>query len=149
MKALVLLSLALTSCAYPATKEAQTSAPKNPKPAIRAHVVPGTTYGNPVLQGETIEAAKDIFAAKTTMPDCSTAQMKVSDTWPLGNPTLSEHSDAFLLWKELWTFEACGSSVDAEIVYMLHRKSGIIDVKVSPVRDGQGVELGVVSWIEK
>ena len=95
------MGLAPTSCAYQATEETQTSAAEKLKPAIRAHLVPGTTYGYVVLQGETIEAAKDAFAAKTAMPDCSTAQMGVSDTWPLRNPAPSEHSDAFLRWKEL------------------------------------------------
>lgn len=144
MRALVLLSLVLSSCAYSATKDAQMPAPVAPKPAIRAHLVPGTTYGNPILQGQTVKAVKDAFAAKNAMPNCSIAQMNVSDTWPLGNPAPSEHNDAFLRWKELWTVDACGSDVDAEIVYMLHRKSGIIDLRVTPRHDGQVLKYPIL-----
>ena len=136
MRVSLLLCLATASCAYQPAEKIKTPAQENLKPGIRAQLVPGTTYGNVVLQGETIEAAKDVFAAKTVMPGCT---MTVSDTWPLGSPKPSAHSNAFLRWKELWTFERCGSSVDAEVVYMLHRESGIIDLKVLPLPDGQPV----------
>jgi len=136
MRVWLLFCLAIASCAYQPTEEMKQSTLEKPKPAIRAQLVPGTTYGNVVLQGETIEAAKNIFAAKAVMPDC---KMEVSHTWPLGSPAPSEYSDEFLRWKELWTFETCGSSVDAEIVYMLHRKSGIINLRVLPLAKGQAV----------
>ena len=136
MRVSLLLCLATASCAYQPTGEIKGPAQEALKPGIRAQLVPGTTYGNVVLQGETIEAAKDVFAAKVVMPDCA---MTVSDTWPLGSPEPSAYSNAFLRWTELWTFERCGSSIDAEVVYMLHRESGIIDLKVSPLPDGQPI----------
>lgn len=136
MRLSLLICLVITSCAYQPTDEIKSSPHERLRPAIRAQLVPGTTYGNVVLQSETIEAAKEVFAAKTVMPDCT---MTVSDTWPLGSPKPSEHSDAFLRWKELWTFERCGSSVDAKVVYMLHRESGVIDMKILPLPDGQPV----------
>lgn len=141
MRALVLLCLALASCAYQAKEVAETPLPEEPKPAIRERLVPGTTFGNVVLQRETIDAVRDAFVAKAQDLDCSPAQLNVSDTWPLGEPVPSEYSGAFLRWTELWTFEACGSSVDVEVVYMLHNKSGIIDVSVSQPGDGQALTL--------
>lgn len=142
MKSVLFLCFTLASCAPQTEGFVQTNEPAKSKPSIRSHLVPGTTYGNVALQVATIEAAKDAFADKAAVPDCSPAQMKVSDTWPLGNPAPSKHSDAFLRWEELWSFEGCGNSINAEIVYMLHRNSGIIDVKVSPASDGQALGFG-------
>ena len=142
MRLLLAMCFALASCAYQTTEIAQTTETNKQQPALRAHLVPGTTYGNVALQAATINSARETFIAKSAILSCSPGKMKVSNTWPIGDPKPSEHSDAFLQWRELWTFEACGDGIDAEIIYMLHRKSGIINVKVSPVQKGQGVSLG-------
>jgi len=112
------------------------------KPSIRTQVVPGTTYGNPALQEATLAAAKDAFTWGDGLPVCLKPEIQVSDTWPLGEPSLSEFNQAFIHWRELWTFEACGGSVDAEVNYMLHQTTGVIDVKISPQDNGWSLELG-------
>ena len=137
MKLLVLLFLVLASCAHQATEATKAVAPVEvPKPAIRERIVPGTTYGNASLQAKTVEALKGGLAANIAHGDCSLAQINVSDTWAPNEPTASEFSSSFLRWKELWTLDACGSSIDFEVVYMRH-KTGVINVSVSPQKDGQ------------
>jgi hypothetical protein len=139
MRAVVILCLALTSCAYQATEMAQAIKPSEPKPAIRERIVPGTTFGNIVLQRETIDAIRDAIVSKIGSPDCSPTQLKVSDTWALGEPAPSEYSSAFLQWTELWTVDDCGKNVDVQVVYMLHSKTSVIDVSVSRLGEGQAL----------
>ena len=141
MKLLVLVFLALASCAHQATEATKAVASVDvPMPGIRERIVPGTTYGNTSLQAETVEALKDGLAAYIAHGGCSLAQINVSDAWAPDEPTLSEFSSSFLRWKELWTLDVCGSSVDFEVVYMRHR-TGIINVSVSPQEDGQAWTL--------
>jgi hypothetical protein len=99
------------------------------------------TYGNATLQRETVDAAFGVIAAEAEQQDCAHERMQVSDTWPLGIPETSEYSEAFLRWKELWTIEACGNSVEVAVVYMLHKETGTINVRVSRLWEGQTLEL--------
>lgn len=141
MRILVLLTFLLASCANSSPEVMQKTEVPQPKAALRAHVVPGMTFGNVALQKETMDAAARVIAAQAEHLDCARQQIYVTDTWPFSNPTQSEFSDAFLGWTELWTFEVCGNDVDIAVVYMLHKESGIIDVKVSRVEEGDFLEL--------
>lgn len=142
MKALVFLCLGLTSCAHQTKEIAEAPLPEEPKPAIRERLVPGMTFGNVELQKRTLDEIKSAMLTEVQHSNCSPAELNVSDTWPLSEPSPSEFSSAFLRWTELWTFETCGSSVDVEVVYMLHKQSDIINVSVSKLRNGQVLELG-------
>jgi len=141
MRILCFLCLILASCGHNQREIDSTSISADQKPAMRSQIVPGITFGNVALQKETIEAAKNAFIEKSGLLECSLAQMKASDSWPLGEPGLSEFSTAFIRWRELWTFEACGRSIDVEIAYMLHRSTGVIDVRVSPLWDDRAVRF--------
>jgi hypothetical protein len=141
MKPSMLILLVLASCTYGAT-EAEKAAPpvEEPKPGIREKIVPGTTYGNASLQAKTVDAIKAAFAAKNEHVECSSTQIKVSDTWAPNEPRPSEFSSTFLRWKELWTLDVCGDSIDFEVIYLLHR-TGIITMSVSQQSDRQPFAL--------
>lgn len=141
MKPSIFMLLALASCALETT-EAKKAAPpvEAPRPAIRERIVPGTTYGNAALQVETVNALNAALAAKIEYAGCSPAQTKVSDTWAPSEPTSSEFNSTFLRWKELWTLDVCGNSIDFEVIYMHHR-TGIINVSVSHQEDSQPFAL--------
>lgn len=141
MRAIVLLPLILASCAQSAPEITQEIQRQQPKAALRAQVVPGLTLGNIALQEETADTAAQVITAETEHHNCARERMHVSDTWPYGIPTPSEYSDAFLRWTELWTFDVCGSDVEVAVVYMLHKESGLIDIKVSRLKKGQTLEL--------
>lgn len=141
MRATVLLTLTLASCAQSAPEITREIDRQQPKAALRAQIVPGMTLGNVALQEETTDAATRVITAETEYLDCASERMHVSDTWPYGNPTPSEYSNAFLRWTELWTFEVCGSDVEVAVVYMLHKESGAIDIRVSRLEEAQTLEL--------
>ena len=109
--------------------------------ALRARVVPGMTFGNITLQKETTVAAVRVITTQSEHRACAGERMHVSDTWPYNEPAPSEFSDAFLRWTELWTFEVCGSDVNVAVVYMLHKESGMIDIRVSLLEEGETFEL--------
>ena len=90
---------------------------------------------------KTVDAVSHAFHAKVDHEGCLDPQLKVSDTWPLGEPSISEYSSAFLSWTELWTVNACGSSMDLKVVYMLHNKTGLIELKLSWLKEGQPLAL--------
>lgn len=141
MKALVLFCLALTSCAHQTKENVEAPLTEEPKPAVRERLVPGMTFGNVELQRKTLDEIRNAMPKEAQQPNCSPAELNVSDTWPLSEPSPSEFSNAFLRWTELWTFEICGGTVDVEVVYMLHKKSDTIDISVSTLRNGQVLEL--------
>ncbi len=141
MRAIVLLTLILAACAQSKPEITQETNRQQPKAALRAQVVPGMTFGNVALQEKTTAAATRVITADAEHQTCARERMHVSDTWPYSNPTPSEFNDVFLRWTELWTFEVCGSNVEIAVVYMLHKKSGAIDVRVSRLREAQTLEL--------
>jgi hypothetical protein len=142
MRTLVLLCVVLGACAQPEKQTAKILLSERPKPAIREQLVPGMTFGNVELQRMTLDEIKGAMLKEEQHSACSLADMSVSDTWPLSEPSPSKFSNAFIRWTELWTFETCSGSVDVEIVYMLHKKSDIINVSVSKLSNGQVLKIG-------
>jgi hypothetical protein len=103
MKALVFLCLALTSCAHQAKETAEIPLPEEPKPTLQERLVPGMTFGNVELQRKTLDEIRSTMLTEVQHWNCSPAELNVSDTWPLSEPSASEYSSAFLRWTELLT----------------------------------------------
>jgi hypothetical protein len=140
MKPSMFIVFLLASCTYETIGPQAAPPVEEPRSAIRERIVPGTTYGNAALQAETVAAIKAALAAKIEHADCSPTQTNVSDTWAPNEPTPSEFGSTFLRWKELWTLDVCGNSIDFEVIYMRHM-TGIINVSVSQQEDRQPFAL--------
>ncbi len=141
MRTTLLCLLFLFSCAPKSTEHRQPIHAAEQPAGLRAHVVPGMTFGNVALQRQTISMAFDVVAKAALRDGCSGTHMSVSDTWPVNKPEVSEYSDAFLRWTELWTYEVCGQNITVAVVYMLHKETGKVSVSVSPLEEGKALEI--------
>lgn len=141
MRSIILCFFVLFSCAPNAADQLRLVDVDEQRAGLRAHIVPGMTFGNVALQQQTVSVAFDVVAKAAMQEGCSGTQMSVSDTWPLSQPKDSEYSDAFLKWTELWTYEVCGQHTTVAVVYMLHKKTGEINLSVSPVEEGKTIEF--------
>lgn len=99
----------------------------DPKPAIRDHIVPGTTMANVPLQQQTLDQLKSSVITYSSKHDCDPSKLTVVDTDSFGQPSKSKYSVMFKEWKELWTLDVCGDRLQIEIAYMQH-VSGIISL---------------------
>jgi hypothetical protein len=87
--------------------------------------VPGETLGDAVLQEDTKMPVFMAAITKISNKDCPAEEFQLGDTKVLSQPKEVEGRAVYTSWRELWTVESCGESVDVEVTYMQHFLNGV------------------------